>query len=154
MKRKTFYFVTNCVNSGDGQAIQDMVVAAKQITRQTFLGYVDRHDLRQQELELSYQLHPRSGLTMAGDWHVSYYRSEYKGRPCVYFRHSAIEYIFQPIETAWECLPPARRSAHEGWSATGEFFCPRCPTTIGKNLKGERPFLLAQQHLSTCNGMA
>lgn len=29
-----------------------------------------------------------------GDWHVSYHRSEYNGRPCFYLVWSAIEYIF------------------------------------------------------------
>jgi hypothetical protein len=33
---------------------------------------------------------------MAGDWHVSYHRSKYKGKTVYYFRHSAIEYIFIP----------------------------------------------------------
>lgn len=30
------------------------------------------------------------------DWHVSYHRSMYGGRPCFYFVWSAYEYIFVP----------------------------------------------------------
>ena len=33
------------------------------------------------------------------------------------------------------------------WSKDGEFVCHVCDTMIGKNLKGERPFLLASQHM-------
>lgn len=31
---------------------------------------------------------------MPHDWHVSYHRSMFRGKPCIYVRHSAIEYIF------------------------------------------------------------
>lgn len=33
-------------------------------------------------------------FTIDGDWHVSYHRSTYDGRPCRYFVWSAFEYIF------------------------------------------------------------
>jgi hypothetical protein len=49
--------------------------------------------------------------------------------------------------TAWEQVRPEFRSEHAGWSKSGEFYCPQCSTIIGKNLRGERPFLLAAEHV-------
>lgn len=71
-----------------------MVDKERGITRRTFLKHVDRENLRVIERQLGYDSHPRQGLTMAGDHYVAYYRSEFNGRPCVFFRWSAIEYIF------------------------------------------------------------
>jgi hypothetical protein len=51
--------------------------------------------------------------------------------------------------TAWEQLRPEFRSERIGWSKSGEFYCPHCSTIIGKNLLGERPFLLAAEHVRT-----
>lgn len=87
-------YVTCCVNS-TAELITPMVEQERQISRRTFLAHVDRESLRDVERSLSYDDHPRRGLTMAGDWHVGYYKSRYGGRPCVFFRHSHIEYIFQ-----------------------------------------------------------
>lgn len=87
-------FVTNCVGS-DGPSINAMTDTARPITRRTFLRYVDRANLTEIERGLSYDTGTeRGGLRMANDWHVGYYRSTYQGRPCVYFDHSRIEWIF------------------------------------------------------------
>lgn len=87
-------FVTNCINS-TSEAISPMVDAARDIiSRRTFLKHVDRDDLRQVERECGYDTHPKQGLTMAGDYHVSYHRSEFRGKRCYYFRWSAIEFVF------------------------------------------------------------
>ena len=64
------------------------------ISRETFLKYVNRDDLRDLETSLSYEQHPKRGLTMAGDYSVSYHRSKLHGRRVYYFRQSAIEYVF------------------------------------------------------------
>jgi hypothetical protein len=93
VKQKLIYH-TNCVQAR-GREIQDMTSENMSVTRRTFLEHVDRDSLRDVERSLSYAVHPRQGLTMAGDYHVSYHRSQYRGRPCYYFSHSAIEYIFQ-----------------------------------------------------------
>lgn len=95
----TYRFQTDCVNSDDGAGIQAMVDAAHEISRRTFLGYVDRAQLREIEAACGYESHPKRGLTMANDWSVSYHRSTFRGRPCVYFRWSAIEHIFTPDGT-------------------------------------------------------
>jgi hypothetical protein len=73
----------------------DMIQAANDITRKTFLQHVDRADLAAVEAQLSYASHPRAGLTMAGDWAVSYHRSKLHGERVYYFRQSAIEYVFR-----------------------------------------------------------
>ena len=86
-------FVTICVNS-TAEAILPMVEASIDISRRTFLRHVDRGELEELARQLCYADHPSQGLTMAGDWHISYHCSTYRGQRCYYFRHSAIEYIF------------------------------------------------------------
>jgi hypothetical protein len=73
-----------------------MVEQSTGLSRGRFLQYVDRASLAQVETALGYA-HPRrrnGELTMARDWHVSYHRSRWHGKPCVYFVWSAIEHIF------------------------------------------------------------
>jgi len=84
---------TNCVNS-TASAIQNMVDDSKEISRKTFLKHVDKDDLEVLSQDLGYALHHSQGLTMSRDWHIKYYKAEYKGKPCYYFIWSAIEYIF------------------------------------------------------------
>lgn len=72
----------------------DMIDAAIDVTRKTFLACVSRYDLRQLEERLGYADHPARGLTLAGDWHVSYHRSRLHGLRVYFFTHSAIEYVF------------------------------------------------------------
>lgn len=87
------YFVTTCVNS-TREAITPMVDQEADITRATFLKHVDREELQEIEQQLGYSSHPKQGLTMAGDFHVSYHRSTFRGRRCYFFRWSAIEHVF------------------------------------------------------------
>lgn len=86
---RSYVYVTNCVQAA-GHDIQAMVDDSRDITRRTFLRYVDKASLAELERDLGYG----SWLHMASDWHVSYSRSRYRGRPCVYFTQSAIEYVF------------------------------------------------------------
>jgi len=51
--------------------------------------------------------------------------------------------------SAWDALLPEYRSEHKGWSKAGEFYCHLCSTSIGKNLRGEKPFWFASEHLAT-----
>jgi len=91
------HFVTNCVNCpgpNPGEAINDMKDGAREITRTTFLKHVVRRDLEMQEKSLGYVGHHSQGLTMAQDWHVGYYKGHFRGKPAVFFTHSAIEHIF------------------------------------------------------------
>lgn len=93
---KRYYFHCTCVSSGDGAAIHAMIDKARDISRKTFLRYVDRENMREVEAALGYAGHPKQGLTMAGDFHPSYHRSAFRGEPCIYFVWSAIEHIFLP----------------------------------------------------------
>jgi len=94
--KRNYYFKTNCV-SARGADITEMKDGAEQITRRTFLKYVSRETLAEMEVNLGYDRHHKQGLTMAQDWCVSYWKSEYRGKPCVYFDHSSIEYVYQKL---------------------------------------------------------
>ena len=103
MPTRDWVFVCSCVTcpgEDAGVAIRDMVDAASDIERDTFLRYVSRDELVTTERSLGYAHRPSHGLMMSRDWHVSYHRSTFRGRPCVYFRWSAIEFIFHAQERA------------------------------------------------------
>lgn len=86
-------FTTNCI-SARGVDISDMVDESRQITRKTFLKHIKTEEMKNLEIELGYAGHYKQGLTMSRDWHVSYWKSKYRNKPCVYFSWSSIEYIF------------------------------------------------------------
>lgn len=83
-------FITTCVGTC-GEDITDMLEGSRNITRRTFLKHVDREQLREVERSLGYD----NRLRMSQDWHVSYGKGKYQGKPCVFFRWSAIEHVFQ-----------------------------------------------------------
>jgi len=88
-------FVTSCVNS-TGELINAMQESGRPITRRTFRRHVNAEELAELERGLGYDTGAeRGGLRMSRDWHVVYYKGIYDGKPCVYFDHSLIEYIFQ-----------------------------------------------------------
>jgi hypothetical protein len=91
-------FAFNCVGAPDVPALIECCESAKDITRKTFRSHVDTAQLREIELGFGYVPHPSQGLTMAGDYHVQYRRSKYKGRTCYYFVWSAFEYVFLPMQ--------------------------------------------------------
>lgn len=76
--------------------LTDMVDAATDISRRTFLKHADRDNLLFLEWSLGYTAHHTHGLTMAGDWSVTYHRSKLLGERVYFFCHSAIEYVFIP----------------------------------------------------------
>jgi len=78
-----------------------MIDDATQITRQTFMRHVGYGQMKDIEHQLGYQWHPAHGLTMAGDWHVSYHKSKVCGQTVYYFRHSAIEYVYCAEDFKW-----------------------------------------------------
>jgi hypothetical protein len=98
MKRMQFY--RSCVDwpmadvSADG-GLSDMIADAMDVTRRTFMSHVNRESLREIEASLGYERHPKRGMTMATDWHVSYSRSKLHGQTVYFFTHSAIEYVFK-----------------------------------------------------------
>ena len=91
--RRTFY-IGSCVEL-PGEHITEMVDAARQITYRTFMAHVDRGIMESLFPEYNWPGKPGNfGLWLCNDWHVSYYRSTYRGRRCYFIEHSAIEYIF------------------------------------------------------------
>lgn len=73
----------------------DMIDQAMNISRETFLKHVDRDGLKEMEVNLGYAAHPKKGLTMAADWHVSYHRSKLHGQRVYFFKWSGIEHVFK-----------------------------------------------------------
>jgi hypothetical protein len=98
-------FIGNCVGwpesdvHADG-GLCDMIAEASDITRATFLRHVGRDNLAPIAAGLGYVEHAKQGLTMAGDYHVSYHRSRLHGKRVYFFKHSAIEFVFAPPEQA------------------------------------------------------
>lgn len=83
---KSFHFHTTCVSS-TAEAINDMCGSARQVSVATFRKYCEWRGVAK---SLGYG----RAFPMSKDWHVSYWKSQYKGRPCYYFEHSRIEYVF------------------------------------------------------------
>lgn len=74
--------------------LSKMIDDGFEITRKAFLKHVNNESLRMVEEGLGYSKHPSQGLTMAGDYHVTYYQGLFNGQRVYYFVQSAIEYIF------------------------------------------------------------
>lgn len=72
------------------------VQSAQQVTRRTFLRYVDNDEMQHIEAQLGYDRR----LPMSSDPRVGYYKSTFYGYPIVFFDWSAMEYIFGPQELA------------------------------------------------------
>ena len=98
-----YYFFCDCVGWDrsdvfcDG-GLSDLIHDRLQISRSTFLSKADREELTEIETSMGYETHPSRGLTMAGDYHVEYFRSKHHGARVYGFRHSAIEYVFKKPE--------------------------------------------------------
>lgn len=73
-----YRFYSSCINWPNNKLkdLNSMIADKKPITRKTFLSHVDREQLDNLAKEMGYAKHPRQGLTMAGDWHISYYCSK------------------------------------------------------------------------------
>lgn len=96
MNRAVYTYETCCINS-TAQAINDMTDRARGITYATFMRNVGGWEKVKDIDPFSYYESPSSrngGLKLKNDWAVSYCRSVYRGKSCVYACHSAIEYIF------------------------------------------------------------
>lgn len=80
-----------CCVSANGDDIMDMVDSAREITYETFVKHVGTQEASS---VLGYPYGRERGLKLKNDWHVRYHKSTYKGKPCVFAVHSAIEYVF------------------------------------------------------------
>lgn len=85
---KQFQYETCCLNA-NGDDITEMVDGSHEVTlaaiRQHCAGFAEWCT------KMGYD---SRGLTIDRDWAVSYHKSVYRGKPCYYIYHSAIEYIW------------------------------------------------------------
>lgn len=87
---KTKYFHTTCVNS-TYELITDMTDQAKEISWRTFAKHIGGiQEFRNHSQQLGYD----NFLKMENDYHVSFFKSYYNGKPCVYHTWSRIEHVF------------------------------------------------------------
>jgi hypothetical protein len=85
-------FHISCVEAS-AKYINAMVDNSREISYQTLLRHVGFKHLM--EIFPSYEQNGAGfGLRFKDDYAVSYYKSKYRGKPCVYVKHSAIEYVF------------------------------------------------------------
>ena len=97
---KPFNYHTCCIDA-NGADINAMTARARTITYRTMLKYCD---LISWAHEQGYGRRTPD-LTLRRDWYVSYHKSVYRGQPCYYMCHSAIEFIWTPGGV--ELPPPA-----------------------------------------------
>ena len=88
-----YHYYINCVSS-DGESIGDMVDNAREIGYNTFVKGIDIEELKELFPFYNWGNRKENGLKLKDDYAVSYYKSIYEGRPCLYVAHSAIEYVF------------------------------------------------------------
>lgn len=108
LEAEDYQFETCCINA-DGQDIRDMVDQARSITYGQFFRHVPLSAVFVSGVAYMYYWTPSQcrlagvdyeevrknwPLTQKNDVHISYHQSVYRGKPCYYFKHSAIEYIF------------------------------------------------------------
>ena len=92
---KTYHYRTCCVDS-TGEAINAMTDQAFDSSLQAMRRRCG--DLTEWEKVMGYDTgNERGGLRLKDDWHVSFHRSRYRGQPCYYIKHSAIEYIWTEV---------------------------------------------------------
>jgi hypothetical protein len=84
MNKKSY--LTNCVDA-DGCAVNEMKDTARGISFKTICRHIEGGAASLNEM---FGTSPR----LCRDWAVSFHKSRFEGRPCVYVRHSGIEYIF------------------------------------------------------------
>jgi len=98
LAQEQYYFVTDCV-SAKGDDITEMVDEAEDVTWEEFNRHVSNDEIRLVMGDF-YDYDDQdnnAGLKFQDDPYVSFHKSVYRGRPCYYFDHSAIEYVFCPI---------------------------------------------------------
>lgn len=84
-----FDFVTNCVGS-DYESIQALTASEKPISLAMFRARIGPAQWKELQAKLGYD----RSFPISKDWHVGYYSGTYRGVPCVFLRHSRIEWIF------------------------------------------------------------
>ena len=85
--------VTTCVYS-TAELINNMVNAAREIKYETALRHLGAELLAEIFPGYTWGKGTRQGLRLKDDYHVSYYRSRFEGKPCLYVEWSGIEHVF------------------------------------------------------------
>ncbi len=83
--------ITTCVSS-TSELITPMVERARDITFRTFARRCNWVPVAR---SLGYLVGRGNALRLSNDWHVSFHKSVFNGKPCYYLRWSGIEYVFQ-----------------------------------------------------------
>lgn len=89
-------FFTSCPNWLNYLPVEDlnlMIRNEREITRKTFLKHVDPDSMRNTEIECGYD----KDFPMTKDPFVAYYKSKVRGCDVVFFRWSAMEYVFADL---------------------------------------------------------
>jgi len=93
MFKRKFTLEHTCVDlpQEDVESLRDMVEQGREITFSTFARHVDWQDVA---TSLGYIVRRGRGVYLKDEPYAYFYRSTWKGIPCYYMQHSAIEYIF------------------------------------------------------------
>lgn len=102
---KKFIYHISCV-SAHGQDINDMLSSGVEIKYQTMLRACD---LLSWAAKAGYEKRRDQGLTLRDDFAVSFHKGIYRGVPCYYLVHSAIEHIWVHKDANLPAKPPPRR---------------------------------------------
>lgn len=86
-------YTTNCVNSS-AAVLDPMLEKAEEISFGQFTQEIDTTELQQLFPHYDWTANNPDSLRLEDDYTVSWWRSKFKGRPCVFLCHSCIEYIF------------------------------------------------------------
>lgn len=89
-------FIGTCVGWPEADVyaeggLVEMIDKGLNIEREEFVGAVGPYKLAEVERSIGYD----DDFRMENDWHVGYFVSELHGKPCWYFKWSAIEHVFQ-----------------------------------------------------------
>lgn len=86
-----FRYETCCVLSTD-ELITELRDSAEDVTEAEFRAACEGVD--DWAVAHGYDLDPDDGLTLSEDWHVSWERGTYDGRPCFFLTWSGIEFVW------------------------------------------------------------
>jgi hypothetical protein len=88
-----YHYHINCI-SARARDIEEMVDNSREVSYNTFMRHVDINEIKEIFPIYGWGKNKDSVLKLRNDYAVSYYRSKYRGQPCLYIKHSAIEYVF------------------------------------------------------------
>lgn len=89
-----FQLVTTCVQVPPEEVhhLFEMMERARPVSISTFRRHTDWRPVAK---SLGYAVGRHSdGIRMEKDYHLGFYRSTWKGKPCYYMDHSRIEHVF------------------------------------------------------------